>query len=93
MEGKTTTSKIKLPSNSGVLNVKTLWDTIKTISSTGNTFTIQQLISRGLYTKVDDYISRNLSYLKYLGFVKEIREKDGKGKHSTTRTGRIVAIV
>lgn len=75
MENKIKSHRIKLPSNTGVVSIKTLWDTIKTISSTGSTFTIPQLIQCGLYTKVDDYISRNLAYLKYLGFLKETREK------------------
>lgn len=79
MEAKTKSYWIKLPSNTGVVSVKTLWNTIKTISSTGSTFTIPQLIQCGLYTKVDDYISRNLAYLKYLGFLKETREKVKNG--------------
>ncbi len=80
MENKISSYRIKLPSNSGVLNTKTLWDTIKTINSTGSTFTIKQLIQCGLYTKIDDYISRNLAYLKYLGFLKEERTKVVNGK-------------
>ena len=71
--------KIKLPSNPGIVTPDTLWKVLKTISKTGDTFTKDNLISCGLYTKVDDHIRRNLAYLKYLGIIEESRGKvDGK---------------
>src|ERR1700761_1146695 len=72
-----TLEKIKLPSNWSVVTPDNLWKHIGCIAKTGSVFTKEQLISNGLYTKSDDSVSRNLSYLKYLGFVEEER---GKGK-------------
>jgi len=69
--------KIKLPSNWGVVTPENLWKHISCIAKTGSVFTKDQLIANGLYTKSEDSVSRNLSYLKYLGFVEEER---GKGK-------------
>jgi hypothetical protein len=72
-----TVEKIKLPSNWSVVTPENLWRHISCIAKTGSVFTKEQLIGNGLYTKSDDAVSRNLSYLKYLGFVEEER---GKGK-------------
>jgi hypothetical protein len=72
---------IKLPSAASVVTLKTLWDTCKTISRTGDTFTKKDLIEKELYTDNEGYISRNLAYLKYLGLLEEVRvkqEADGK---------------
>ena len=69
--------KIKLPSNWMLVNPDSIWRYLIIISKTGNTFNKDQLIKAGLYTNNEDNISRNLSYLKYLGFVEEER---GKGK-------------
>ncbi|MCO6149539.1 hypothetical protein [Flavobacterium sp. NRK1] len=70
--------KIKLPSNWMLVNPESIWRYLLTISKTGNVFSKEQLIKSGLYTNNEDNISRNLSYLKYLGIVEEER---GKGKN------------
>jgi len=80
MEQESNVCNIKLPSNTYVVNPNTLWNFVKTISGTGEVFTKDQLIKSGLYTKSDDTIKRNLSYLKYLGIIDESRERKKVGE-------------
>lgn len=79
MESKTKQFEIKLPSNPISVNPNSLWKFVETISKTGDTFTKEQLIQRGLFTESKDAIKRNLAYLKYLGIVEETRGKVGNG--------------
>ena len=58
---------IKLPSNWMLVNPESIWRFLIGISKTGNVFNKEQLIKSGLYTSNEDNVSRNLSYLKYLG--------------------------
>lgn len=79
MGAKTKQFEIKLPSNPTSVNPDSLWKFVETISKTGDTFTKEQLIQQGLFTKSMDAIKRNLAYLKYLGIIEESREKIGNG--------------
>jgi hypothetical protein len=66
---------IKLPSNWAIVTTDSIWKHLNTISKTGDTFNKEQLVKSGLYTSNEDNISRNLSYLKFLGFIEEERSK------------------
>ena len=55
------------------VNSDAIWRFLIAISKSGNIFNKEQLIKAGLYTSNDDNISRNLSYLKYLGIIEEER--------------------
>lgn len=79
MEQKPNQSRIKLPSSALVVSADSIWKFIETINRTGNVFTKDALKRNGLYTKTDDVIKRNLSYLKYLGIIEESREKINVG--------------
>lgn len=79
MESKTKEFEIKVPSSPRGVNPDSLWEFVETISKTGNTFTKEQLIQRGLFTNSKDVIKRNLAYLKYLGIVEESRERIRNG--------------
>jgi hypothetical protein len=77
---KTNKYEIRLPSNVEITK-ESIWKFMKTISITGDTFSKEHLLKNNLYTKSDDMIGRVLSYLKYLGFIDELREMtktDGK---------------
>lgn len=70
--------KIKLPSSWMLVNPDSIWRYLQAISRSGSVFNKEQLIKAGLYTSSEDNISRNLSYLKYLGIIEEER---GRGKN------------
>lgn len=90
MERNTSHFKIKLPSSSTVVTPDSLWRFVETISKTGDTFTKEQLIQRGL-SATKDAIKRNLAYLKYLGIVEETRRKVGNGdKKESTQKFKLV---
>lgn len=71
METKELSYDIKLPSSTNAVTKLSLWNFLKSIAITGSIFTKDQLQSPP--TESADAILRNLSYLKYLGVIKEIR--------------------
>ena len=85
--------KIKLPSNWMLVNPDSIWKFLVAISKTGNVFNKDQLIKTGLYTSNDDNISRNLSYLKYLGIIEEERGKDKDQRFKVLDKGSIKNIL
>ncbi len=75
---------IKLPSGD-VINVKNLFEILKVISTTGKTFTEENLIKTGSPIG-EGNLSRILSYLKYLGFILETRGlEDSNGEQKKTQ--------
>lgn len=74
MENKMRVYNVKLPSSTAYVTVKNLWKISKVIANTGKTFTIKDLVDNNSPIN-EKNLFRILSYLKYLGFVNEKREK------------------
>ncbi|MEW6748599.1 MAG: hypothetical protein AB1295_02750 [Candidatus Micrarchaeota archaeon] len=69
---------IKLPSH-GSITFDKIWDVCKTIARTGRTFTVKDLLDHNPPSSNGDFLSRILSYLRYLGIVEEKRVKTEVG--------------
>jgi len=75
------TKVIKLPVENKGITVNSIWKTINAIAETGSTFTIKQLSeSSKEVSKSTDYLSRMLSYLKFLNVIEETRGKETEQK-------------
>lgn len=84
MEVKTKEYSLKLPS-SAVVTVKNVWEVLGIISKTGKVFTEADLIKNNSPVN-EKNLFRILSYLKYLGFVYEKRERENiNGKEQVSQ--------
>lgn len=66
---------IKLPSDPKLVTVENLWKYCEVIANTGHSFTLEQLVNTGVPHSHSMAIKRHLSYLKYLGILREKRIK------------------
>jgi hypothetical protein len=85
MKEKKIFHEVKLPSDTNKVTVQNLWGYCDAISRTGRVFTMDQLIKQNCPHNNSDPVGRNLSYLKYLGFLKEKRERAPNKKEKIQR--------
>jgi hypothetical protein len=82
MDTKIKEYNLKVPS-SKVVTMNNCWEILKIVSKTGNVFSDKDLVNNGSPVN-EKNLFRILSYLKYLGFIYEKREKEeinGKTTH------------
>lgn len=74
MEGKIKSYDLKLPSLAVIVTPKNIWETSICIANFGKSFTDDELAKTG--TPINEKnLSRILSYLRYLGFLKATKDK------------------